>query len=170
MKCEGTSIEVPLIAIVPAPDIQFDSFANLGFCVPEVPVSKQVILVNRGTREGSFDITWDEKLPIKITPSSGTLGPGRTHIDLDGDGRMEGDESVKVTDGSNQVTVTIDFEAVELGPFRALAEVKIDGQEMPKILDISAQSVEQRLELVHSDNSGALGEVRSCTILLMTHK
>jgi hypothetical protein len=159
VKCDDTVIKIPLTAMVPSPDIMFESLANLGFCVPEVPVSHHVVLTNKGTREGSFNITWDEKLPFRITPSSGKLAAGRKHIDLDGDGRMEGDESFVVTDGSNQMTVTIDFEATELGPFRALAEVNIEGEDIPKILDITAQSVEQRLELVHSDNSGALGEL-----------
>ena len=79
---------------------------------------------------------------------------------------MEGDEVVHVTDGSNTMTVTIDFEGTSLGPFRALAEVLVDDQEQPKIFDISAQVVEQSLELVHVDNGGALGESLSFGSLL----
>jgi hypothetical protein len=83
------------------------------------------------------------------------------NVDLDGDGRMEGgDEFVETKDGSNKINITIDYEATELGPFRALAEVHIVGEEIPKILDISAQVVEQTLERVNLAGGGALGEVR----------
>ena len=81
-------------------------------------------------------------------------------MDLDGDGKLEGgDEFVVTKDGSNLMNITIDFEATELGPFRAIAEVHINGEEAPKILDISAQVVEQNLELVHTNGGGALGEL-----------
>ena len=52
VKCDDTVIKIPLTAMVPSPDIMFESLANLGFCVPEVPVSHHVVLTNKGTREG----------------------------------------------------------------------------------------------------------------------
>lgn len=161
VKCESESIVIPITALLPPANIDFESLANLEFCVPEVPVSKHVTFTNTGTEAGTFKISYDETLPIKITPTTGTLAAGRMNVDLDGDGRMEGgDEFVETKDGSNKINITIDYEATELGPFRALAEVHIVGEEIPKILDISAQVVEQKLELVNLDGGGALGEVR----------
>lgn len=40
VKCETESITIPITALLPASDINFESLANLGFCVPEVPISK----------------------------------------------------------------------------------------------------------------------------------
>ena len=157
---ENTRVVIPLTALRPSPQITFDSLCNLGFCAVGAPVSKRVSLINEGSKEGKFKINYKENAGIKITPSEGVLGPGKKHVDLDGDGRMEGDEVTNVTDGSNKMDVTIDFEGSELGPFRSIAEVVTEGGES-KIFDISAQVVEQSLELVHVDNGGALGETLS---------
>ncbi|GMI30274.1 hypothetical protein TeGR_g1556, partial [Tetraparma gracilis] len=160
VSCAGTSIEVPIVARLPAPRIEFDGYCNLGFVPPGVVVSKQVTITNAGTREGGFEIVVPENVRnlIKITPSVGTLAAGFRHVDLDGDGRMEGgDELVATKDGSNATTVTIDFEGADLGPFRALAVVLVPGYQ-DQILDVSAQVVASTLELVRENGGGALGE------------
>ena len=155
------TLHLPLKATLPAPQISFDGFCSLGFVPPGVPTSKTVTLTNTGTRAGSFKISYDPTLPIKITPESGTLAAGRSHIDLDKDGKMEEDELLATKDGSNSMTVTIDFEGTDLGPFRALANVVVDNEVEPRILDISGKSHQEpprlrenreTVESVQSDN------------------
>jgi hypothetical protein len=161
--CEGTEIVVPIVATLPTPKFSFDSFCDIGYVCPGVPTSKKIEITNLGSASGNFRIVLPPELPVTITPLQGFLNCSKKYKDLDKDGRSEDDAplSETPTPGSNKASITIDFEGVELGPFRALAEVFIDGETNPRILDISAQVVASTLELVHANNSGAIGESMS---------
>lgn len=76
---ESASVVIPLSALRPSAQIDFDSLANLGFCCVGVPASKQVVLRNVGAADGSFRINYSPDLPIKITPCEGRIPKGRSH-------------------------------------------------------------------------------------------
>lgn len=165
---EGDRVEVPLRAFAPAPQVEFDGFANLGVVVADNRASKVVEFKNLGHKRCDVAIELQNSagasLPVTITPSSFSLAPRGAFLDLDNDGRMEQDEFVEGARGVWKQSVTVELEpAAEPGPFRALAKVMFSGQP-DRMLDITATVVEQRLELVLPDGGGQMSELHFGTL------
>lgn len=161
--CGEERVEVPLHAYMPAPDIQFDGFVNLGAVVVDNTSSALVEMRNEGHRTGKFKITWDPELPIKITPAKGKLAPRGAFVDMDADGVMEEDEFVVGAKGKSTETIKVELTSSDVGVFRALATVELEGQPN-RVLDINATVVEQRLELVLPDGGGPMSELHFGTL------
>lgn len=178
--CEGDSIEVPLHAFLPVPKVMFDPLVSFGKVVWESVSSAFVEVRNEGFREAKWSITWSDDAPLRIEPSSGILAPKGKFVDLDSDGKLEKDagEFVEGAAGDWSAKLRVEFTAEELGEFRCLAKVKIDGQGS-KLLDISATVVEQRIQLVLPNGGGPLtslhlgalyfGEKREVKAVLMNN-
>lgn len=100
--------------------------------------------MNNGTREARYQIECPDG-PLRITPAQGVIGCKSSPQQNDGfSPDPSSDESV------NEETITVSFESKTLGPFRALVTVHVEGQP-DQILDICAQVVDQKLELVMAD-------------------
>ncbi|KAJ4455693.1 putative flagellar associated protein [Paratrimastix pyriformis] len=135
-SCEP--LRIPLCAYIPYADIQFDSFVNFGTVNQDSCITRWVTLTNTGKQRGEYRFVYDESLPIQITPTAGTLDPkGGSH---------------------SADRVKVDFHAKDCGVFRALAQVQLAGQP-PRILDINASVVTQRVELVLPGGGGLLENV-----------
>jgi len=174
---EKDVIELPLRAFIPAPNITFDGFLNLGVVVKGNTITKYVDFMNDGFREGTFNIEADESSSLSISPCDGKLSARGRFEDLDGDGRMEADEGEFLMGGAGKYheKVKMEFVANDLGDFRQLVKVKLDGQP-DRVIDVCAV-MEQKLELVlngaviSSVPFGAIhyGEQRSVTAMLVNH-
>ena len=155
VAAENCSVEIPLRARVPCSNIQLEGFLNLGPVVLNNRAAAFIDLVNKGTREGTFNIEYDDSLPLEITPMSGTIAPSSTH------------ERLK-----------IEFHGTELGIFRAIANVRLNNQP-DRVIDINATVVEHRLEFVHPNGGGQIqaipfgsiyyGQERTITALLVNN-
>lgn len=163
--CGSQSISVPLHAYVPAPKIEFDGFVNLGVVVRDNTAAKYVTLRNTGHRAGRFRINFDPELPLQVSPAEGVLQPGTR---LPGDaagGEASDDEDASGMGGAahaghSEERVRIAFTGHELGVFRALLHVEVEGSLAPRVLDVSATVVEQHVELVMPEGGGKLETVQ----------
>ena len=163
VSSSSETIEIPLRAFAPAPQLEFDGFLNLGTVVLGDTVAKYVDITNVGRREGRVAITWEADAPVTISPPEFVL----SGTDED--------------DGSNcSRRVKVEVQGTDLGAMRLLASVKLDGEQSSRMIDINANVVEQRLELVLPGRldvplselpfgSVHYGERRTVTVLLVNN-
>jgi hypothetical protein len=171
-------LEVPLNAYIPAPDIQFNGFIDMGVIVYQNKNTAVLDFVNDGYAEGSFNITYDEALPIRVTPQQGKLEAKGSFVDKDQDGRMEEDEFVAKDKSLYSKQVKIEFTGENVGNFRELINVELTGQP-DRVIDVSAEVMEQKLQLLLPDGVGPVshipfgcihfGQTRNVTAMLMNN-
>eukprot|EP00941_MAST-03F_sp_MAST-3F-sp1_P000816 g816.t1 len=147
------SIEVPLHAYLPAPNIEFDPFCDLGVVVLNSSATKYIEFMNSGHRPGDVEIECEDE-NFEISPLKFQLGPKGRFIDQDRDGRMEEDEWVDYPRDQWTSRVRVEFVGTEVGPVRGVARVKLKGRSGIRVLDINAEVVDQRLELVPIGGDG----------------
>ena len=169
-------LEVPLHAYIPAPKIVFDSFVNMGTVVQKNSVTKFIDITNEGHKGGAFKISYDESLPITVSPKEGFLNPRGKYMDLDNDGRMEMDEGefVEGAAGKFQEKIRIDFIGGDLGVFRTLINVSVDGEApaegtdaldatgtaaTSRVMDVSATVVDQKLDIILPEGGGHVSSI-----------
>jgi hypothetical protein len=158
-------LEVSLHAYIPAPKIVFDSFVNMGTVVLDNSVTAFIDITNEGHKGGSFSISYDESLPITVSPKEGFLNSKGSYVDLDNDGRMEMDEGEFVVGAAGKFKdkIRIDFTGKTLGMFRTLLNVSVNG-EASRVLDVSATVVEQQLAILLPDGGGNVSSIPFGTI------
>jgi hypothetical protein len=136
----GETVEVPLNAYKPAPNMTFDSYINFGRLVKDGDsMTKIITLTNEGTAEAEYTIDYDEETcPFTISPKSYIIPPGARYSD-------DIDDDFQQQEGANTTQLSVTFKPEVLGHFRKVVQVQIPGQ--PKrLLDILCEVVEQRLE------------------------
>ena len=157
---ESGAVEVPLHAYAPTALVEFDNFVNLGIVVKNNSVTKLVPFKNVGLAPTNFTITWDETLPLRITPASGVLGPTpRTAEDglvLESRSRLE--EANPDYKAPAEMNIAVELSPQAEGAFRTVAKVEFPGQQ-PKLLDIHATVVEQRLSLTLAEGGALLSSI-----------
>ncbi|OQS03556.1 hypothetical protein THRCLA_04122 [Thraustotheca clavata] len=130
----SASIEIPLVAKLPCPYLEFDSLIDLGMVVLSHRTAKYVDIRNIGSRECRFRITVEDGLPITITPKDGIIP------------------------SASETKLKVDFHARDLGVFRTIATIYVGEGSKQTILDISATVVEHNMELVFPSSDGLLNE------------
>lgn len=146
-------IEIPLHAYTPAPNIEFETFCDLGVVVLGNKISKFVEFTNFGHRQGEISIECDDTNFI-ISPTKFVIGPKGHFIDQDKDGRMEEDEWVDFPRDQWSQKIRVEIVGQDIGPLRALAQIKVKGVDGSRVLDMNAEIVDQRLELVPTGGGG----------------
>lgn len=121
-------IRVPLHAYPCAPNITFTPRIDLGGAVTGQSVVKYVTFRNEGSVPGTFKIGFQEKFtPVKLQPSAGELHPGESK------------------------DVRVEFDPQEIGPFRAFANVELDGsfvEGVAPVLEVCANVLQRSLTLL----------------------
>lgn len=139
IESDEDSIEVPLHAFVPRPELELDSFIDFGMVALGASNVVDVELRNVGSRPANFKIEYDEALPLRINPRTGVL-------------------SERGMPNSAQ-QVSIEYIGDDVGPFRAPAKVTVAGNAQPRMLDINANVMEQTVDFVLPDGGGIISMV-----------
>ncbi|CAM9727980.1 unnamed protein product, partial [Discosporangium mesarthrocarpum] len=63
------TVEVPLVARRPVPAVEHEGILSFGQVASDRKAHGTITLVNKGSRKGTYLITWDKSLPITITPA-----------------------------------------------------------------------------------------------------
>ena len=161
----GEVIDVPLRAIRPTADVRVADHLDFGLVVVNTRVVRELVVSNVGTAAGGYKLELPQgDLPLSATPAAGRVGAGSMPHGLllhDGDELDAADAAERDLPADALVSVAI--EPSELGPFRAMATFDADGLgERRRPLDISAQIVEQRLNvIVPPESSGKPEKVRA---------
>jgi hypothetical protein len=71
---DAQSIEVPLHAYHPAPEYCLPGSFDMGTLVPQHTATKYFELKNEGSREGNFQFSYDDSLPVYVVPRMGKIG------------------------------------------------------------------------------------------------
>eukprot|EP00736_Rhodelphis_marinus_P012698 Rmarinus@m.1878 len=138
-------IEIPLQAHSPAPKLKMDRHVNIGPVAKEAIAFSKLAIKNEGELPGKFSITYDDGIPIKVTPQVGIVNQHeelQVHVEFLG---------------------AVDPEA-EPGPFRALAKIAIDGEVAPRMVEFSATIMEQRVDCVTVDETSLIDLVQFPTV------
>jgi hypothetical protein len=155
--CENDRITVPIFAYAPRAELHFDGYCLFGTVAPTRTVIRYVDIVNRGMKAADFTFKKKENIPFVIEPLSGRLGP----------------------EGSDDcfLRVKVTFNADDLGVYRSVLEMEVNGMTVGTVLDISALVVRQQFEIISAEGSGRLeninygtvyvGEERSMQIVLV---
>ena len=139
VSSDTETIEIPLRAYAPAPMLEFDGFLNLGTVVLGDTVAKYVDIVNIGRREGRVSITWDADAPVTISPAEFVLAGTEDDDDAMAGGRSAAPSSRRVK---------VEVQGNDMGAMRLLAAVQLDGEQSTRMIDVNANVVEQRLEMM----------------------
>lgn len=123
---EELKVVVPLHAFAPMPDLQFDPFMNLGFTPEGKHARKEMVFVNEGETQGLVRLTWRKDLSpeLYVEPEEFKIEPR----------------------DSKRVVFT--YRPKEIGVFRCLVEVDVQGSEQIKHIDVNATCVEQQVSIV----------------------
>lgn len=128
IKMEGIkdTIRVPLHAFQKRPEVNFDSFVNLGFTTVNKPVAGKVFFRNEGSLKGNVKIIYDKALTpeLSVVPETFALDPEETK------------------------DVALSYMSREINTFRCVLEVEIEGQDLIRHIDVNANCVEQQIVLV----------------------
>ncbi|XP_076799523.1 cilia- and flagella-associated protein 47-like isoform X2 [Clavelina lepadiformis] len=132
LSVDDDVIEIPLYAYTPTPLLDLESPVDFGMVVANSRVvSQEVAVINHGSMDGKFSISYTGSLPIVIIPTSGSIAPKTIQL----------------------VKVELITEAP--GKFAEFAEVKLEGMKDTK-LEIKGCVVEQSLQLFASNNQSPL--------------
>eukprot|EP01049_Picozoa_sp_SAG25_P000345 SAG25_NODE_11_length_28117_cov_24.264901_6_plen_2767_part_00 len=139
VESDDDSIEVPLHAFFPRPELELDSFVDFGMVALGASNMVDVELRNVGSRPANFTIQYDESLPLRITPRSGVLS----------------EQSLQ----NSAQCLSVEFIGDDVGPFRAPAQVIVEGNDQPRMMDINANVMEQTVDFVLPDGGGIINTV-----------
>ncbi|XP_077000992.1 cilia- and flagella-associated protein 47 isoform X2 [Tamandua tetradactyla] len=140
------AIEIPLIGLIPACDLEIETEVDFGTLVANSKVyCKEVNLINHGRAPGMFKMEYQGQLPILIFPTNGTVKP------------------------KSSVIVKVDFCADEPRVVNEVATVKLQGR--PDILlTIKAHVVEQIIELLNMSSGKRVDCIRFGSVFFGTSK
>ena len=130
---------------------------SFGTVVLENTETKTILLRNTGSVAGKFKVLAEDGSAVSITPNEGEVG-GVDVPQSNSDPRVESE-----LPSYEEALVKVDFHAKQLGAFRELITFEVDGSEA-KILDVNANVVEQRLELIHLHGNGQVHEIMFPTV------
>jgi hypothetical protein len=125
-------IEVPIVATKRVANMSFDSLLNFGFVAKGHKASRNVYFENTGEIPGSIKFVSSPYL---------TFQPPR----------------MKLNPGDKQV-VSVTLECVDVGVFREVVEVQIEGALSNAMLDVNAHCVSQTLSLLQA-KGGIIEEI-----------
>ena len=141
--------------------VEEDGVVSFGTVVHDNTETINIWVANTGDISGRFRVLVEEGSCISVTPPGGQLlAPSRSESGVDA--RVEIDGEKRATFGE-KVMIKVDFHAQQLGAFRELITIEVDGGES-KILDVNANVVEQRLELLHPYGDGQVQEILFPTV------
>lgn len=156
-------MEIPIFASKPCAIVNFNQTANIGLIAEGQTITYDVFLENVGEMDGDVEILRAEvdeatQNPnredplISITPSVFTLKSKNTP-------KVSGARYPP-----NKMKVEIKFQGIELGNFREMLRVKVSGYPDPFPLDVSAQTVLQRLSLLQAGGNGLIDNLEFGTV------
>lgn len=123
---EELKLVIPLHAYAPMPDIKFDTFVNLGFTPEGRHARQDLTFVNEGETAGKVRLSWRKDLSPELY-----LDP----------------EEFKIEPRFSK-TVTVTYRPNEIGVFRCLIEVEVQGIDQIQHIDVNATCVEQQVSIV----------------------
>ena len=126
ISSEDYHFTLPLHAYKPSPDLQFDSFVNLGYTAVGKAVAHTVSFLNRGSVKGEVLIRYDKQLASELTvqPEAFTMEPGAN------------------------IPVELTYLSREVNTFHSDLQVEVDGRRLPAQIAVTANCVEQQIALV----------------------
>lgn len=156
-------MEIPIFASKPCAIVNFNPTANIGLIAEGQTITYDLMLENIGEMEGEVEVLRAEvdeatqnpnrEDPIvSITPSTFTL-KSKNFPEVSG-----------ARYPPNKMKVEIKFQGVEVGNFREMLRVKVSGYPDPLPLDLSAQTVLQRLSLLQSGGNGIIDNLEFGTV------
>lgn len=144
--CDDDVLSIPVRAFAPRADVYFDGFCHFGGVAPGSTTIRYVDLVNRGTKAADFKFLSqsDRAHSFEIDPTLGRLGPA----------------------GSDDcfIKIRVVFKASELGVFRSVVGMEVNGASIGTALDMSALVVRQKVEIVSADGAGKVNAVQFGTV------
>jgi hypothetical protein len=124
---------VPIVATKKVADVVFDSLLNFGFVAKGHKATHTVLFTNRGEVAGG--IKFNSSPFLTFQPPRLRLAP------------------------NEKQSVTVTLGGVDVGVFREVAEVLIEGSLTKGMLDVSAHCVPQVLSLLKSNGGGIVEEI-----------
>ncbi len=125
-------VTVPLVATKLSPNLLFENFVNLGFVSEGQVTTEEVVLFNDSTMPADTTMIPSADSRLTIKPAKFIVGAGE------------------------KITVQFSYEGKEKGPWREMVEVHSVGAVEPQFIDLSVQTVDQKLNLLADDNGGIL--------------
>ena len=129
----GSSVlTAQLVATKLSPDVRFNNFVNLGFVAESQVSTVPVVFTNDSNMAGDTTLTPSAESKITIKPTK------------------------FVIPAHGSVTVSVSYEGGEIGPWREMVEVHTVGSLALQFMDVSVQTVDQKLTLLADENGGIL--------------
>ncbi|KAK3255401.1 hypothetical protein CYMTET_35412 [Cymbomonas tetramitiformis] len=126
-------VEVPLRAIAPVSDIQVVGSLDLGICVNEDTIKKNIYLKNTGGREANFELIYERSPLFTLDPEKGTVQAG------------------------SSVAIQAIHSPIDLGVFGQPIEIKFDDGKPSRRIEASATSVNHTFDLLRLDQKAGNG-------------
>ncbi|XP_039112210.1 cilia- and flagella-associated protein 47 [Hyaena hyaena] len=140
------TIEIPLVGLIPACQLEIESEVNFGTLVANSKVyCKEISIVNHGRAPGTFKTEYQGQLPIVIFPSNG------------------------VVESKSSVTVKVDFCADQPRIVNEVAQVSLQGRP-DMLLSVKAHVVEQIIELLNMTGDKKLECIHFGSVFFGTSK
>lgn len=127
------SVEIPIIATKKIAQIEFESLLDFGFIAKGQKVSRNVMFSNSGAVPGS--LKFNSSAYLSFLPPRVILNPGEKQ------------------------SVNIILEGVDVGVFREVVDVIVDGALAKSLLDVNAHCVPQALSLLKANAGGIIEEI-----------
>lgn len=126
------TFDIPLIANKPAADVVFNPFVDMGLLLEKQPSSTTVTFENRGQVPAVIQFKTTRECKFQLDPLKATIQPQST------------------------LNLNIRCDTRELGSYRELVPLTVTGLAEEMTLDISAQVLNQKLNLMSLDKKGIL--------------
>jgi hypothetical protein len=126
------TIDIPIVANKPAPDVVYNPFVDMGLLLEKQPSSTTVTFENRGQVPAVIQFKTTRESKFQLDPLKSSIEPKST------------------------LTLNIRCDTRELGSYRELIPLTVTGLAEEMTLDISAQVLNQKLNLMSGDKKGIL--------------
>uniref|UniRef100_A0A8C9M843 Calponin-homology (CH) domain-containing protein n=1 Tax=Panthera tigris altaica TaxID=74533 RepID=A0A8C9M843_PANTA len=139
-------IEIPLLGLIPACQLEIESEVNFGTLVANIKVyCKEINIINHGRAPGTFKTEYQGQLPIVIFPSNG------------------------VVESKSSVIVKVDLCADQPRIVNEVAKVSLQGRP-DMLLRVKAHVVEQIIELLNMSGDKKLECIHFGSVFFGTSK
>jgi hypothetical protein len=129
------TIEIPIIANKPAPNVIFNPFLDMGLLLEKQSATATIPFENRGLAPAVVQFKTTRESKFFLEPLKTTIEPGTTCI------------------------LNVRCDTREVGTFREVIPISVTGLLEEMTLDLSAQVLSQRLNLMSADKKSILDHV-----------